>query len=259
MFKRSLILLLAAVMFFSPTAVSFADAASYSFTALETGAIAIQKPADNDLRVFITKEDHQALYTLTEDARLPLQFGNGDYEINVYEKINGRFKLIDQQALNLQLEDPKAVYLNATQNVDFNEDMAAVRKARELTRDLATQAEKIDAIHSYVIENIVYDYQKARTVKGNYVPSVEGTFEIASGICYDYASLMAGMLRSIGVPTKVAVGYVGTVYHAWNEIYLEETGEWITVDATQDAIYSKYGLPVSLSKTSDMYQVAVTY
>ena len=46
------------------------------------------------------------------------------------------------------------------------------------------------------------------------------------GICFDYASLMTALLRSQGIPTKLMVGYSGTVYHAWISVYLEETG-WV--------------------------------
>ena len=46
------------------------------------------------------------------------------------------------------------------------------------------------------------------------------------GICFDYASLMAGMLRSQGVPCKLVVGYAGTAYHAWISVWSAETG-WV--------------------------------
>ena len=46
------------------------------------------------------------------------------------------------------------------------------------------------------------------------------------GICFDYAALMAGMLRSQGVPCKLVVGYAGKAYHAWINVYSEETG-WV--------------------------------
>ena len=47
-----------------------------------------------------------------------------------------------------------------------------------------------------------------------------------TGICFDYAALMAGMLRSQGVPCKLVIGYAGDVYHAWISVWSEETG-WI--------------------------------
>ena len=46
------------------------------------------------------------------------------------------------------------------------------------------------------------------------------------GICFDYAALMAGMLRSQNVPCKLVVGYAGTAYHAWINVWTEESG-WI--------------------------------
>ena len=36
------------------------------------------------------------------------------------------------------------------------------------------------------------------------------------------------MLRSQSIPTRLVIGYAAPdIYHAWNEIYTEETG-WIT-------------------------------
>ena len=46
------------------------------------------------------------------------------------------------------------------------------------------------------------------------------------GICFDYAALMTGMLRSQGVPCKLVVGYAGTAYHAWISVWSEESG-WV--------------------------------
>ena len=46
------------------------------------------------------------------------------------------------------------------------------------------------------------------------------------GICFDYAALMAAMLRSQNVPVKLVVGYTGGAYHAWINVYSEKDG-WI--------------------------------
>jgi len=37
---------------------------------------------------------------------------------------------------------------------------------------------------------------------------------------------MTGMLRSQGVPCKLVVGYAGKAYHAWINVWSEESG-WI--------------------------------
>ena len=37
---------------------------------------------------------------------------------------------------------------------------------------------------------------------------------------------MAAMLRSQGVPVKLVVGYTGSLYHAWLNVWSEESG-WV--------------------------------
>ena len=46
------------------------------------------------------------------------------------------------------------------------------------------------------------------------------------GICFDYASVMATMLRTQSIPTRLEVGYRGEEYHAWISTYIKNVG-WI--------------------------------
>ena len=71
-----------------------------------------------------------------------------------------------------------------------------------------------------------YDKEKAATVKSGYLPVLDEVLKEKKGICFDYASLMTGMLRSQGVPCKLVVGYAGTAYHAWISVWTEESG-WV--------------------------------
>ena len=65
-------------------------------------------------------------------------------------------------------------------------------------------------------------------MKSGYVPDPDRALSKGSGICYDYASLMAAMTRSQGIPTRLVIGYASKdIYHAWNEVWTDETG-WIT-------------------------------
>ena len=66
----------------------------------------------------------------------------------------------------------------------------------------------------------------AKTVKSGYLPVLDAVLEKKSGICFDYAALMTGMLRSQGIPCKLVVGYAGQAYHAWISVWSEETG-WV--------------------------------
>ena len=60
----------------------------------------------------------------------------------------------------------------------------------------------------------------------SYVPDLDRLLSSKSGICFDYASLMTAMLRSLGIPAKLIFGYTGQNYHSWLNIYTTETG-WI--------------------------------
>lgn len=61
------------------------------------------------------------------------------------------------------------------------------------------------------------------------MPNPDETLASRSGICFDYASLAAAMLRSLGIPCQVITGYVGpeSLYHAWNMVYID--GSWVGV------------------------------
>ena len=87
-------------------------------------------------------------------------------------------------------------------------------------------------IYQWVVDNITYDHDKAAQLASatGYVPDPDATLAAGTGICFDYASLGAAMLRSLGIPCQVITGYVSPddVYHAWNMVYID--GEWISVE-----------------------------
>ena len=63
-----------------------------------------------------------------------------------------------------------------------------------------------------------------------YLPDVDETLQTKTGICFDYAALMATMLRTQNIPTRMELGYVTmedeTIYHAWISVYIHDIG-WI--------------------------------
>ncbi|MCL2665616.1 MAG: transglutaminase domain-containing protein, partial [Defluviitaleaceae bacterium] len=75
-------------------------------------------------------------------------------------------------------------------------------------------------------------------------------YAVKKGICYDYSSTLAGVLRSLGVPTRLVMGYkpkdIGDEYHAWNEILIN--GRWISVDSTFDAALAGVGRAYTIER-----------
>ena len=84
----------------------------------------------------------------------------------------------------------------------------------------------VSNVYNYVIENIEYDYDHAANLENGYIPDPDTTLSSGSGICLDYASLMACMLRSQNIPCQLEVGYAGEAYHAWISVYIADVG-WV--------------------------------
>ena len=116
-------------------------------------------------------------------------------------------------------------------------ESAAVQKGEELCASLSTDADKLNAIHKYVVAAILYDYVRAATVQTGYLPVIDEVLAEGKGICFDYAALTACMLRTQGIPTKLVIGYADTIYHAWNEVWID--GAWQRIDTTAEANHMK--------------------
>ena len=193
------------------------------------------KETTKKLKVIIEKGTEKYTYDLNNKGEYdvyPLQMGEGSYKIRVFENLSDNKYAVKQTvSISVKLKDANLPFLVSNQLVKYTDQSETVKKAAELTEGKETEMEKIDAIYDYIISNIKYDTEKAKTVKSGYLPSVDEILKLNKGICFDYASLMAAMLRSQGIPAKLVTGYSSklSVFHAWNEIYTKETG-WIKLN-----------------------------
>jgi transglutaminase-like putative cysteine protease len=157
----------------------------------------------------------------------PLSDGNGTYQTSLFENVTGnKYALVQSVSHSVTLKDEFAPFLRPNQYVDYSAASASVAKANELTEDITNPMEIVAAVYDYVVKNLTYDKEKAATVQSGYLPILDSVLESKKGICFDYAALMTGMLRSQGIPCKLVVGYAGTAYHAWINVWSEESG-WI--------------------------------
>ena len=157
----------------------------------------------------------------------PLSDGNGAYKVSVFENVEGtKYALVQSISFDAALRDEFAPFLRPNQYVDYADAVQTIRKAAELTAGKTETLDKVQAVYSYVVENISYDKELAASVKSGYLPDLDAVLESKAGICFDYAALMTGMLRSQSVPCKLVVGYAGEAYHAWISVYSEKDG-WI--------------------------------
>ncbi|MBD5098511.1 MAG: hypothetical protein HDT35_03000 [Clostridiales bacterium] len=178
-------------------------------------------------RSFYVKITEQTLGTW---LTVPLPYGSGEYRISVnplydetkndlekYEKFKCR-GLTGNKSVTADIADPDAVFLISNLYIDFENSPNTAAKAKELTRNCTTEAEKITAIYNYVSQAITYDWtlynsDKALEEAGEYVGinqirdlNPDHILTSRKGVCEHYAILMAAMLRSVGIPCKYVSG-----------------------------------------------------
>lgn len=207
----------------------------------EKAQIDYSNTADGYIMVLYTAESEKKLktqivgpettYTYNlekgEWAVYPLTDGEGTYQFKVFQNVKGsQYSLVIAEETEVVLENEFSPFLRPNQYVDYGVSSKAVELAGELTRGIENPLEKVTAVYDYVIRNLTYDYDKASSVKSGYVPVLDTILEEKKGICFDYAALMTGMLRSQGIPCKMVFGYAGTIYHAWISVWTEDTG-WV--------------------------------
>ena len=157
----------------------------------------------------------------------PLSAGSGTYKISVYENVTGnQYSTALSQTISVQITNQFGPNLYPNQYVNFNDKSQVVAEAVKLSENCNTDLDVVTKIYNYVTSNISYDHNKAATVQSGYTADVDQIMASGTGICLDYSAVMASMLRSQGIPTRLEVGYAGTAYHAWISTYITDIG-WV--------------------------------
>ena len=203
-------------------------------SAASEGYVGVSGQSTGRLKFQVLKDGETYTYDLRSDGTpsiFPLQMEDGMYSFRVLENVAGsKYAVVYTTDETISIDDSYAPFLCASDYVNYTENSACVKKAQELAGGAADVNGVISAAYDYVCKSVKYDKEKARTVQSGYLPNPDETLATGKGICFDYASLAAAMLRSQGIPCKVIFGYVSPneLYHAWNMFYTKESG-WVTV------------------------------
>lgn len=117
-------------------------------------------------------------------------------------------------------------------------------QARQVTLNLDNPYDQVMAITNYLRQNMTYK-ESVPVPPTNRDPIEWFLFDIKQGFCNYYASSEVMMLRSIGIPARLAVGYAegesevaGDLFqirrrdsHAWPEVYFAGVG-WVEFEPT---------------------------
>ena len=215
----------------SGTAVKKNAEAVIDYSNITDGYVMVKYTASTTQKLKAQVKGPTTTYTYNLKAgqweTFPLSDGNGAYQVTLYKNVSGsKYSAVVSSRFSVTLKDEFAPFLRPNQYVDYSGAVKTVEKAQELTKNLKDPLKKVKAVYDFVVGNLTYDKKKATTVQSGYLPVLDTVLAEKKGICFDYASLMTGMLRSQGVPCKLVVGYAGTAYHAWISVWSEDTG-WI--------------------------------
>lgn len=125
-------------------------------------------------------------------------------------------------------------------------DVRIHQLARDLTADIARPLDRARAIEDYLRTR--YGYTLDLPSQPSKDPLANFLFERREGHCEYFASAMAVMLRTLGIPSRLVNGFLGGVYnpfsglqvirssdaHSWVEAYIPGYG-WIPFDPTPPA------------------------
>lgn len=203
----------------------------------EDGYIMVKGIAsDTRLKVQVILNDEVYSYDLNQEEEYevyPLQMGNGTYEVQVFQQVEGTtYSPIYYTEVEVEMPDTDRVFLYPSQYVWYTNEKSAVKLSYDLCADLSSDADKTARIYDYIVAYLSYDNEKAATVEKGYLPDVDATLRERKGICFDYCALFASMLRAQNIPVRLVIGYVQpeNVYHSWNQVYVD--GQWVWMDAT---------------------------
>lgn len=266
--RKSLFSLLISLMIFFNMSLVNAQDNNYTFNVDGTKGlltVAHNINTQNRLKLLVTKDDKQYSYNLntqngTED--FPLQMGQGIYKVSILERVEGTtYRKLFSEEIYADIQDENNVFLNSIQEIKWDKNLNAVKKAVEINSGTKTEYEKVKGVYNFIVHNFQYDHEKLKNVNTGYLPQIDEVFEDRGGICYDFASLFAAMLRSQGIPAKMIKGYAKGIngYHAWNEVYIRDENRWITIDTSTDSQMIAAKGKVQMEKDMKAYQKVNEY
>ncbi len=140
--------------------------------------------------------------------------------------------------------------------------------SQEVTRDYPSRYEKAVALQDFFREKGGFQYDIKQADPGNGVDELVAFLTEGGdgrvGYCEQFASAMAAMARSLGIPARVAVGFLKPDeqpdgswvysthdYHAWPELYFAGAG-WVRFEPTPSGADIDADVP-SYARSSDVF------
>lgn len=233
-------------------------------SSLNQGYVGASAYSSSRLRFQVVCEAKSYNYNLPNDGTptaFPLNMGNGTYTFNILQNTSGdRYFITQSVTRTISLASDTLPFIRPNIFCNYNESSLAVQKAKELMTGVKNEGDVVRNVYTWIDDNISYDKEKAMSVESGYIPNPDETLSKGKGICFDYASLAAAMLRSQGIPCKVMTGYITPegIYHAWNMVYIDGSWKTVAISVSPDS-WSRIDITLSDNIGSEKLGNNVTY
>lgn len=162
---------------------------------------------------------------LTSNYELLSVINNFVHPYNSYNKLNVTINSLGK--INIKVQK---LYNESTINI-LNKKIDTVYN--ELITDNMTDYDKIKIIHDYIIDNSVYDEQRANNLYNDYQGEFSsniatGPLLQGHGICSGYTDAMKLFLDKMNIPNYK----ISSENHIWNLVYIDN--KWLHLDLTWD-------------------------
>lgn len=141
-------------------------------------------------------------------------------------------------------------YLQESRHVSKHPDIW--RAAIDLIQDRPRIHEQAVAVMSWIHENFQYTPGATRVDT-----HLEEAFALRLGVCQDYAHVMIGMCRCLGLPARYVSGYIyngpsghligDQASHAWAEVLLPHVG-WVGYDPTNNTVVDQRFVKIAVGR-----------
>lgn len=170
-----------------------------------------------------------------QEYRFCFPYGPGEYEIIMFENTHDtRYRRVLSEKVDVSEDDYQKSLLCPATYYNYDKVQGVSMKAQDLWDVKKTDRENAKFVFDWVASSFKYDMERMNFVESGYLPDLSHVLEKGGGVCLDYSSLYASMLRSQGVPCQIVVGNEGVwgdmQCHAWCRALID--GKWTYIDPT---------------------------
>ncbi|MDA9189376.1 transglutaminase-like domain-containing protein [bacterium] len=136
------------------------------------------------------------------------------------------------------------VYLTKSRFIELDHPKIIKLKNEVLSKSLETRAKILGEVLKLVNRELSYDHEQASNDLTRLL-TLDEIFSKKEGVCQHYALVATSLLRSLGIPSRIAMGYSldqkGATGHAWIEVKLNNKS-WTPVEPQSSDDYFIWSL-----------------